>query len=65
MKNIMNKVKAGWKKFLKSESGQGMTEYALLLLIVIALVTIFKKPITEAVQTKVQELSSKIISGEN
>lgn len=35
-------------RFLKNQKGQGMVEYVLLLVVIIGLVIVFKKPVTEA-----------------
>ena len=44
------------KRFLKNERGQGMVEYILLLVIVVAVVTIFKKPLMDMVNGKIEDL---------
>ena len=48
------------KRFLKNERGQGMVEYILLLVIVVAVVTIFKKPLMEMVSGKIDELKGAV-----
>ncbi len=48
------------KRFLKNERGQGMVEYILLLVIVVAVVTIFKKPLMDMVNTKIGELQGAV-----
>jgi Flp pilus assembly pilin Flp len=56
MKKIKTQLLAIWK----DESAQGMAEYALLLVVVIAIGVAFKKPILDAVGAKMEEIKSKI-----
>lgn len=56
----MKKFKNFSKKLLKNESGQGATEYILLLVVVVALVVIFKDKIKSAMEEKVGSLASDI-----
>ena len=56
MKNVLTTLKNLWK----DESGQGATEYILLLVVVVALAMMFRTRITETLQAKLVELSSKI-----
>jgi Flp pilus assembly pilin Flp len=57
MKNNLKKVLVNlWK----DESAQGITEYILLLVIVVAIVTLFKKQIQDVIRTKVGDLSGQI-----
>ena len=56
VKNIKNFAKRLWQE----ESAQGATEYILLLVVVVALVMIFKNQITETLSNKVGELSDSI-----
>lgn len=46
------------KNLIKNQSGQGATEYILLLVVVVGLVLAFKKPIMEKMGQKVQDLGS-------
>ena len=48
------------KRFLKNERGQGMVEYILLLVIVVAVVTIFKKPLMDMVGGKIEDLKGAV-----
>lgn len=48
------------KKLLKNQSGQGATEYILLLVVVVALVVMFKDQIKSTVSSKISELQSSI-----
>ena len=56
----MKSLKNFSKRFLKNERGQGMVEYILLLVIVVAVVTIFKKPLMEMVSGKIEELKGAV-----
>lgn len=56
----MKKIKSFFTNLWKNESGQGMTEYALLLVIIIAVAVIFKQPISNAIKTKMEEVQSGI-----
>lgn len=49
------------KKLLKSQSGQGATEYILLVVVIIALVAAFKTPILEAIKGKTEALKTGIM----
>lgn len=53
-----------FRKLLKNESGQGATEYILLLVVVVALVVMFKERIKETVSSKIESLSGSIQSVE-
>lgn len=44
------------RRLLKNKSGQGATEYILLLVVVVALVLMFKNNITSALQGKLDDL---------
>lgn len=56
----MKKFNKFSKRLLKKESGQGATEYILLLVVVVALVVMFKGKIQEQVSGAIDELSGKI-----
>ena len=56
----MKKTSALMKSLWNDESGQGATEYILLLVVVVALATMFRNQITSAVSAKLSELQSKI-----
>lgn len=56
----MKHLKSWAKKLWKDESGQGATEYILLLVVVIALVVIFKDRIRQAVSSKVDQLGGDL-----
>lgn len=56
----MKKLKNISKKLLKNERGQGATEYILLLVVVVALVMMFKDRISSTVKDKMSELQGSI-----
>lgn len=56
----MNKVMNLLKKIWKDESGQGATEYILLLVIVVAIALLFKDRISSIVSEKISELGGAI-----
>lgn len=56
---FLSNMRAGLRKnLLKNQSGQGATEYILLLVVVVGLVLAFKKPIMEKMQGKVGDLGN-------
>ena len=48
------------KRLLKNDRGQGMVEYILLLVIVVGVVTFFKKPLMEMISDKTGELKTAV-----
>lgn len=56
----MKKFSKFSKRLLKKESGQGATEYILLLVVAVALVVMFKGKIQETMNGKIDELSGMI-----
>ncbi len=48
------------KSLISNQSGQGATEYILLLVVVVGLVMAFKKPITEKFLGTVDKVGSKM-----
>lgn len=56
MKNTSKFLKTLWK----DESGQGLSEYALLLAVVLALALLFRNQIFGALNAKLSDLSSGI-----
>ena len=59
-KNPMKKFTTLMKNLVKDESGQGATEYVLLVVVVVALVVLFRDRIQEALGQKLSQLSSEI-----
>ena len=56
MKDLKHMLASLWK----DESGQGATEYILLLVVVVALAMMFRTKITEVLKGKLEELGSSI-----
>lgn len=56
----MKKFTAFMNNLWKDESGQGATEYVLLVVVVVALVFIFRDRITGALRTQVDKLGGSI-----
>ena len=56
MKSMTSMMKNLWK----DESGQGATEYILLLVVVVGLAFVFKDKIMGIVQGKLEELGASI-----
>ncbi len=58
---LMNKVNKWLKnKKVSNQSGQGMTEYILLVVVILAVAGIFRTQIKEAVDKKMGDVSGKI-----
>lgn len=58
MKKLKNLMSTLWK----DESGQGMAEYVLLIVVVVGVAMIFKKQIMAMVQGKLDEVSGSMSS---
>lgn len=58
----MKKFKNFSKKLFKNQSGQGATEYILLLVVVVSLVLMFKNDIQSIVKSKIDDLKNSISS---
>lgn len=56
----MKKMTTLFKNLCKDESGQGATEYILLLVVVVALAMVFKGEIMGIVKEKLGELTKDI-----
>jgi Flp pilus assembly pilin Flp len=56
MKNVKNFI----NKMIKDESGQGATEYILLLVVVVAIAMLFRKQITEIITSKLSDVGQQI-----
>lgn len=59
----MKKLTNFFKKLWKDESGQGATEYILLLVVIVGIIIVFKQPIKDAVMqqvTKLQEAMGQV-----
>jgi len=53
-------MKTFFKNLWKDESGQGMTEYILLLVVIVAIAVLFGDNIKTAVESKITELGGQI-----
>ena len=58
----MQLLKQHLKRLWKDESAQGATEYILLLVVIVALMFIFKGKIMEVVRGKVGEVGDSIMN---
>lgn len=55
----MKNIKAFAKRLWNDESGQGMAEYVLLIVVVVGVAMIFKDKIRAMVQTKMTQVSGE------
>lgn len=58
----MNKIKSFAKRFMNDESGQGMAEYVLLIVVVVGVAMIFKDRILGMVRTKLDTVGGEFNS---
>lgn len=56
----MQKVKSFFKNMMKDESGQGATEYILLVVVVVGLVMMFGPKIKATLANKMADIDSKV-----
>ena len=56
----MNKLKKVLKKLWEDESGQGATEYILILVVVVAIVMAFRGQIEDIIKGKTQDAGRKM-----
>ena len=56
----MKKMTSFIKKLWNDESGQGSTEYILLLMVIVALALLFRNKIYEAIGSKLEQLGQGI-----
>ena len=56
----MNKLKKVFKRLWQDESGQGATEYILMIVVVVALVFIFRNNIQDYIKRATEEAGGKI-----
>ena len=57
---IMNKIKNTLKRLWDDESGQGATEYILILVVVAAIVIAFRTKIVQIIKDRTGEVGNKI-----
>lgn len=58
----MNKFKTFARRFIKDESGQGMAEYVLLIVVVIGVAFLFRDKIKEMVGNKMTQVGNEFNS---
>lgn len=56
----MKKISSTIKNLIKDESGQGTTEYVLLLVVLVAIAMLFRKQIQSIIGDKIEEIKSAI-----
>ena len=56
----MNKIKNILKRLWQDESGQGATEYILILVVVAVIVMVFKDKIKEIIASKTEDVGGKL-----
>lgn len=59
----MNKINGFLKRLWNDESGQGSTEYILVLALVVAIIVIFKDTIKKKVTILVESVMDKVKAG--
>ncbi len=60
MKKLIKKFKSHFSKKMNDQSGQGMLEYILLLVVIVGLVLFLKAPLTEQVTKIKDQLSGSV-----
>lgn len=59
MNNIMNNIKREAKKFWNDEDGMGVVEVVLITIVLIGLVVLFKKQITDLVNSVLSKMTNQ------
>lgn len=59
MNNIMNNIKREAKKFWNDEDGMGVVEVVLITIVLVGLVVIFKKQITDLVNSVLSKMTNQ------
>ncbi len=59
MNNIMNNIKRGTKKFWNDEDGMGVVEVVLITIVLVGLVVLFKKQITDLVNSVLSKMTNQ------
>ena len=59
MNNIMNNIKREAKKFWNDEDGMGVVEVVLITIVLVGLVVLFKKQITDLVNSVLSKMSNQ------
>lgn len=59
MNNIMNNIKREVKKFWNDEDGMGVVEVVLITIVLVGLVVLFKKQITDLVNSVLSKMTNQ------
>lgn len=59
MNNIMNNIKREAKKFWNDEDGMGVVEVVLITIVLVGLVVLFKKQITDLVNYVLSKMTNQ------
>ena len=59
MNNIMNNIKREAKKFCNDEDGMGVVEVVLITIVLVGLVVLFKKQITDLVNSVLSKMTNQ------
>lgn len=59
MNNIMNNIKREAKKFWNDEGGMGVVEVVLITIVLVGLVVLFKKQITDLVNSVLSKMTNQ------
>lgn len=59
MNNIMNNIKSEAKKFWNDEDGMGVVEVVLITIVLVGLVVLFKKQITDLVNSVLSKMTNQ------
>lgn len=59
MNNIMNNIKREAKKFWNDEDGMGVVEVVLITIVLVGLVVLFKKQITDLVNSVLSNMTNQ------
>ncbi len=60
MKSTLKRIHSLFSQIWQDESGQGATEYILMLVVVVAIIAIFRKGIEEQIRGMVGDLVGQI-----
>ncbi len=59
MNNIMNNIKREAKRFWNDEKGMGVVEVVLITIVLVGLVVLFKKQITDLVNSVLSKMTNQ------
>ena len=60
MNNIMDNIKREAKKFWNDEDGMGVVEVVLITIVLVGLVVLFKKQITDLVNSVLSKMTNQV-----